>query len=66
MKKTKTFFYDKDKFDFINFWNRNPSEDEYNIFMTGSTLRPYHIYYVVKYPNGGIPQIKIRYRKHRK
>lgn len=62
-KKTKTYWKYKEIYDYINFLNTNPSQKQFTKYMIGRIIHPYHLYYLCKYPNGNIPQIKIRYRE---
>lgn len=64
-KDTYLSRYLKQEQGFIDLWNNQPNRDEFCAVISGSVLRPYMFYYMAKYPNGGIPAIKIRYRNRK-
>jgi hypothetical protein len=61
-KETRTSRASREKLEYVKFLNTKPTEEAFSNYVTGSMLRPYHIYYLSKYPNGGIPLFKIKYR----
>lgn len=52
--------YDREKLAFIKFWNSTPSEEAFTARMCYEAVHAYQLYYMVKYPNGGIPLPKGR------
>jgi len=47
----------KEEAAFIKFWNSCPTKEQFDLGMDRKLLRPFYFYYMVKYPNGGIPRI---------
>lgn len=63
VKKTRTQLHYEKKAEFVEFWNKQPSENEFAARMTGEIMHPYQLYYMIKYPNGGIPPVRVYKRR---
>lgn len=55
-RRKKLTPYEIKKREFIDFWNTNPSEKKFCAWISGEVMQSYHLYYMIKYPNGGVPK----------